>query len=344
MLTGVEIACDESGSEGENVTRSTHPVFVHAAVEIGADEAADLISSLRSIAPSASSEYKAEHLLRSDQALRRLLDNRGGVADRATVYLVDKNYFIVAKVIDLLVEETTNEEGIELYASGQARVMAWTLHREGLRALGDQQWALLLDGFNSLMRIKQRSGAKATVEEFFSLVGSLRHSSRRRAVDEVLDLVWKARPHAERFQSRLLDDPEQVPSLDPLVAALSQTARTWFARSGPVRIVHDRQAVLTPKRVADIIRGLRRPHPDFAHFARPVVVTSIEQVDSRDDPRVQVADLLAGAARQLATAALGEASPTVGSPELLQPFVDPWSLWCETGSWRALTGRNSPGH
>jgi hypothetical protein len=40
-------------------------------------------------------------------------------------------------------------------------------------------------------------------------------------------------------------------------------------------------------------------------------------VDSRDDPRVQVADLLAGIARR---------SPDIGDDDLLQPFVSPTSL------------------
>ena len=40
-------------------------------------------------------------------------------------------------------------------------------------------------------------------------------------------------------------------------------------------------------------------------------------VDSRDDPRVQVADLLAGMARR---------SPETGYEVLLQPFLSPTSL------------------
>ena len=40
-------------------------------------------------------------------------------------------------------------------------------------------------------------------------------------------------------------------------------------------------------------------------------------VDSRDDPRVQVADLLAGVARR---------SPDIGDDDLLQPLLSPTSL------------------
>jgi hypothetical protein len=41
-------------------------------------------------------------------------------------------------------------------------------------------------------------------------------------------------------------------------------------------------------------------------------------VDSRDDPRIQVADLLAALARR---------SRNNGTDRLLQPFISPTSLW-----------------
>jgi hypothetical protein len=50
-------------------------------------------------------------------------------------------------------------------------------------------------------------------------------------------------------------------------------------------------------------------------------------VDSRTDPRVQVADLLAGVARKVASdELLGRHDPDLTA--LLQPYVDPASRWC----------------
>jgi hypothetical protein len=52
------------------------------------------------------------------------------------------------------------------------------------------------------------------------------------------------------------------------------------------------------------------------------------QVDSRTDPRVQVADLLAGVARKVAAdELLGRSDPDLTA--LLRPYVDPASRWCE---------------
>ena len=64
--------------------------------------------------------------------------------------------------------------------------------------------------------------------------------------------------------------------------------------------------------------------PAKGHFIR------FRQVDSRTDPRVQVADLLAGVARKVATdELLGRSDPDLTA--LLRPYVDPASRWCWHG-------------
>ncbi len=338
------IACDESGSEGENGVDAAHRVFVHASVDLTLAEAAEVIAEVRRLASSQASEYKSEQLLRPGhrETLDWLLAGDGVLAGRARVFVVDKGYFVVGKIVDLLVEEVAHEAGKDLYINDQARNFAWTLYRQGRRALGSADWTALVTGFNSLMRAKQRKGVKSTVDEFFAVVDRVRLRSKRRDVDEVLALLWRAKAHAEIFQEFLEDPTDQLPSLDPLIASIPQTIRSWHEATGrPIQLVHDRQAVLTPARVATLVDSLAHPLPEFARFTPPVRVMAIEQVDSKDDPRVQVADLLAGASRQIASNAL------VGEPDdrivLLRPFVDRNSLWADDTSWTALTGYGAVG-
>jgi hypothetical protein len=61
--------------------------------------------------------------------------------------------------------------------------------------------------------------------------------------------------------------------------------------------------------------------PDQGRFLQ------FRQVDSRTDPRVQVADLLAGVARKVASdELLGRHDPQLTA--LLRPYLDPASRWC----------------
>jgi hypothetical protein len=102
------------------------------------------------------------------------------------------------------------------------------------------------------------------------------------------------RARIEEVMVPLIDeDPAFPPPLEPLVPALAETLLFWSAGERSVAVVHDEQSALTPARVARLGTFLA----DVVSPAPPPL-RSFEQVDSRDDPRVQVADLLAGIARR----------------------------------------------
>jgi hypothetical protein len=64
-------------------------------------------------------------------------------------------------------------------------------------------------------------------------------------------------------------------------------------------------------------------------------MSGLRGADSRTDPRVQVADLLAGLARRIASdELLGRGDPELTT--LLRPYVDPASIWQDDRSWSAL--------
>lgn len=340
MTNSVLIACDESGAEGENVVGARNRVFTHGSVNLDLPVAEAVISELRRRAPSRSLEYKSEQLLRpgNRDALLWLLGADGPLGPHAHVCLVEKEYFAVGKVIDLLVEELAHESGIDLYTHGTARELALTMYRDGRRALGEQAWTELLESFNSLMRARQRQGIKATVEDFFGVVDHHRFKSRRRNVEQILELIWRARSHAQAFQDTLAGSKDHLPALDPLVAGLASTAHHWYFRTGgPIAILHDQQSMLTPSRVAEFILMATQPLAEFRRLIPPVYVTDIQQVDSKDDPRIQVADLLAGVARSIAENELvGKGDPALAAA--LRPFIGGDSLWEDQQSWSALAG------
>jgi hypothetical protein len=98
----------------------------------------------------------------------------------------------------------------------------------------------------------------------------------------------------EEVMVRLIDeDPAFPPPLEPLVPALAETLLFWSAGDRSVAVVHDEQSALTRGRVARLGTFLAE-----AVSPAPPPLRSFLQVDSRDDPRVQVADLLAGIARR----------------------------------------------
>jgi hypothetical protein len=325
----LEIACDESGAEGEKLVGGNTDVFAHAGVGMDPAAAADCIAELRARAPSLASEYKAGHILRERHltTLRWLLGPAGPVLGNAHVFLADKPFFAVGKVAELLAEgdgETDGLPGIGLRADPEVRAIAVDLYREGPAAFGAERWTAFLDSFNYLLRAKNGQGITTSVEDAFRLVGDLRGAGGRAGA--IVERLWRARARVESFRERLLADPHVFPALDPLIPGIVSTVAYWGRGGRPVSVIHDRQTTLTDERIAQLRELLSERR-----------LAGLRLIESRLDARVQVGDVMAGVARKIASDELaGRGDPQLTA--LLRPYVDARSIWGDDRSW-ALLGR-----
>jgi hypothetical protein len=92
----LEIACDESGYEGERLIGTTTRLFAHASVRI--DDPVSVLAELRDRIRSPATQYKANHLLREKHraTLRWFLGPAGPVFGHGHVFLLDKHAFVRA--------------------------------------------------------------------------------------------------------------------------------------------------------------------------------------------------------------------------------------------------------
>lgn len=319
--TVVEIACDESGFSGTNLLDSATPVFTHASVDLGVDEAAELIRTLRSSFRLSLNELKSGQFLRgphADAASEWLL---AALQGRAHVHLVDKEYFLITRIVDLFLAEPSYAAGTRLTESRRPAALA--LYRAG-QGCG-QGWSDFLATFVDLVRAKRRhQPARGSLEHFFQARDALTAAGLGAEAEGVLNGLSRTRVRA--VLSRLARDDRSIPPpLEPMLPALAETVLFWSGGQRQVLVIHDEQSALT----ADRLRRLQHVLIEGADLSAagahapgtpPAVVSPLAglvTVDSRDDPRVQVADLLAGVARR---------SPNVGNGGPLQPFLSPTSL------------------
>jgi hypothetical protein len=307
-VTVLEVACDESGYEGEKLIGANNDVFAHGSVQVDIGSADRVIREARARVRSPATEYKANHFLRDKHrtVLEWMLGPEGPLLGRARVFLVDKAFHVVSKVVDLLLG--SNEPAI-------------ILCREGRRALDPAWWHDFLVAANDLMRDKDPTAT--SVDAFFLAVSAVREPG---SVDGILALLARSRPRAQIYRDRLHDTPAMIPGLDPLFPAIVAAIVHWGAGGVPVELVHDRQKTLSTQRIARLAQTL----PDPSTFA------GLRLVDSFVDARVQLADILAGVARKISSDELndrGDAELTA----LLRPYVDPSSVWGDDRSWSMLT-------
>jgi hypothetical protein len=327
-ITQHEIACDESGWEGANLVAGGSDVIAYASVRLSVDAAARCLREVGGRAGHLAREHKASHVLRSDRrsTVTSLLGPSGPLHGNAFVHLTDKAHFVVGRVLDLVLGQSADTASAGLAADPRLTALATTLSREGPEAFGPDRWQAFLVASNAILRTRKRHTVREPVDAFVDLVETLAKRQAGSRVGAILDELRQARPVAYAARARILEDHVLQPTLEPLIPALARTILHW-SRDGEtdVSIVHDEQSALTEARVRRLERQLLPPGRSLR----------FRQVDSRTDPRVQVADVLAGVARTLATDEL-RGSGDAALAELLRGYVDPASRWSDERSWARL--------
>ncbi|WP_166346564.1 DUF3800 domain-containing protein [Phytoactinopolyspora limicola] len=340
----LEIGCDESGAEGTNFVEANTDVFAHASVVLDVETAAECVRETRRRIRSPAREYKANHLLRERHraVLEWFLNPSGPVHGYAHVHLTDKTSFLVSRVVEMVLGGADGPSHIGMSAEPAARAAAITLLRAGPDEFGLSTWQAFLQAANHLVRGKDHHGQThlTAVEPFFQLlhhmgddvpprVGDGAGAPARRVVERLRD----ARPRPGTARAKLLDEPRMIIALDPLFPALASAIRYWSRDGHSVAVVHDEHAALTPARVNTLRAILNTDRRGVGRTTSTLVDVTL--VDSRSDPRVQVADFLAGVARKIASDALsGQVDTHLCT--LLRPYVDTSSEWTDESSWSAL--------
>ncbi|SBT41044.1 hypothetical protein [Micromonospora narathiwatensis] len=316
----VEIACDESGFSGTNLLHRATPVITHASVDLRIGEAVQLITALRSGFRFSPNEFKSGQFLRNPAAGEALEWFLAELRGRAHVHLVDKEYFLVTRIVDLLLAEPSYAAGTRL--TQDQRPAALTLYRT--RHLADRDWRVFLSAFVELVRTKRRHRPDPlALERFFQVRDALLRAGLDAPATDILDGLSRTRVQA--VLARLFADDRSIPPpLEPMLPALAETVLFWSGGGRrQVLVTHDEQSALTAGRLSrlqQVLTDHASSSPPDETDPSPAGISplvGLVMVDSRDDPRVQVADLLAGVARRL---------PEIVDDRPFQPFLSPTSL------------------
>ena len=309
------------GSPGTNLLHPATPVITHASVDLAVGEAVELIAALRSGFRFSPHELKSGQFLRGPGAGEALEWFLAALSGRAHVHLVDKEFFLVTRIVDLFLAEPSYAAGTRL--TQDHRPAALALYRA--RRSAGRDWGVFLAAFVDLVRIKRRRQPdRRAVERFFQARDALARDGLGAPAEGVLDGLSRTRVRA--VLARLTNDDRSIPPpLEPMLPALAETVLFWSGGQRQVLVIHDEQSALTADRLTPPPAGTGQRRGTAAAGADeagalPAGVSPLAglvMVDSRDDPRVQVADLLAGVARRL---------PGTIDDGPLQPLLSPTSL------------------
>jgi hypothetical protein len=320
MTTAPTVYADESNSTGENLLDAAQPVFCVAAVHISDARAQQIVDGVRAQLPSGMGEPKYTSLSRTDAGRKALITAFSALAgEQVGVYLADKRFMATAKIVDVLVvERFWRADGYNIYANGSAVGLANLFHMAGPIAGSASAYEHLLQTFVDAVRRRSR----ASVDELFTAITAYLKTVKPDFVD-TFGMLEFTRAEADDIVAAVASGHVQD-VLDPAVPCLVSLCQDMGQRIGAFKLIHDESKTIA--RNASLLENLHQL-PDPARpgqMMAPSPVTAITFSDSTAVPQLQIADWVAGAARQWATTLV------TGRPDpfamRLQSLVAPWRV------------------
>lgn len=306
---------DESGYTGFDLLNPQQRFQGAAAIAISDDDAAELIQKHfpRHQAP----ELKYRTLSRRPKSRPHLLALLRDVLQdhKCVAYLADKRFMLALMFCDYAVEPWYYKRGIDFYADGQNYSMASLLSIAGPTILGAEPFEDMLAAFQRAMKEK-------CSESLSALVAATRRTNWREFPEAIGPLARDGCPDCLRAIA--------TPGLSTDIAMIvmqSLISRMEIMTDGPYRVEHDESKNLA--NYHDLIQAFI-DHTDevelrqtaIASFKFPLKLSEVSQVNSKDSPAIQLADVLIGAVIEAGNIMTGQRTNGLDPNELLPLFRD----------------------
>ncbi len=324
MEVALQVCFDESGNTGQDLLSSDQPVYVLASVAVAPDVAFELVRSA-----AARSEFHFKQARRSSagrEQIVRLLSAAQLTPETVKLLGVHKGFMVTTKMVDLLVEPIAHAFNFDLYADGLHLALS-NLWHAAMPVLGSREaFVRVQRSFIAMVRRPEET----SVATFITAVDAMEDSWRGTRPEEAFAL-WRLGAKLQQFGSA------EIPDLDPAPPAFIALAHDWSEQAGPFEVIHDQHRGMEHWKSV-----LARFWPEEARqqvfvghsgrsFRYPLPIDGLAFVDSRTDPRVQVADAVAGAGRSWLASLVDPSRSDVLTERLSETPVQDWfspsSVW-----------------
>ena len=305
---------DESGYTGSDLLNPDQRFQGATAISITDEEAARLIKE--HFPRLQATELKYRTLARRPANRERLLNLQRDVLsqNKCVTYICDKRYLLMLMFMDYAVEPFYYERGLDFYEDGQNYSLASLLYCIGPTLLSNA-------GFDILMATFQRAIKDKTTEAISDLVLAVR-SVRWKELPEALGPLANASPEclAAIVTPGLTTDAA-------FIVLQSLISRMEVMADGAYRVEHDRSKNLlnyhaTLQSLIAHDHSVEFMQTKITSLKFPLKLSKVTQVDSKESPAVQIADILIGAAVEAANSFAGLCKPVTNAETLMSLYAD----------------------
>jgi uncharacterized protein DUF3800 len=306
---------DESGYTGFDLLNREQRFQGATAIDISDENAARLIKEHFPNLQAAELKYGA--LARRPSNRERLFNlQRDVLADHKCVtYVCNKRFLLVLMFLDYATEPWYFEQGVNFYQDGQNYSMASLLYYIAPVMMGEEIFEGILSAF-------QKAVKKKTREALNDLVERVRHSNWKETLVEGFGPIAQACPEC----LRAIATPG-VSTDAAIVVLQSLISRMEVMAAGPYRVEHDRSKNLLQynalfQRFIDHDEEIEFAQTQIASIRFPLKLSAVTQVDSKESPAVQIADILIGGAIEAANVLAGLRQADFEPEKLMQLYRD----------------------
>lgn len=287
------IFLDEAGYTGRNLLDPAQPIFTLASLCCPEDVCKDLKQKFFNKVKAAELKYTSLARRHSGQQmvlafLRELAEH----PDRVKLAIADKEYVLVTKMVDVIVEPAMHMDGIDAYDRGFNIILS-NIFYSLIPSLGGRDFfRKLLSHFQQMMQSREPDDYR----KFFGLIVD------REFEDSTLEeFLWFLRAGHYKLNVDILDAPTHT--LDfamSLTLSLMTLWREDIKDGSGITLIHDASSAMA--RDKDIWDSLVNPDItpqivgyDVRKVQFPISVTETHAEDSKNWVGLQLADIVAGA-------------------------------------------------
>lgn len=283
---------DESGHTGHNLTDLDQPIFTLAGTIHSAAEAEKLLKLLNCKSPIEAHFKKLKKTKSGREGIAKLVNSPLINFDCVKVELVNKDFFITGKIVDLLVETMLHARGVDLYINGQNIALANMLHYCMPQFCGQENVTKMQQAFVLMIRDQ----TETQITNFYDTLEHMKLCCSNTEFHKNLNLLLDTKEEIADILTGI-----DKSALDPSIPAFFSQCILWGdVYTKGFHIIHDDSKPIERQRESlklfmDLRKKTIEAGYDRRKFKLPIKGLSFNFASSHEHAQIQVADIISSA-------------------------------------------------
>ena len=286
----MNIYFDEAGNSGQNLLDIDQPIYVLVSHNLSSEEADEILHPIQTNAQEIHFK-KLRKYPKYQQPIKDVLNHPFINYDRVKIAYYNKKYALCVHLVDQLVETVFHNNNIPYYENGLNIAFAQSLFLQAEVFESKTEYLELLRKFQEMIRSKNL----ISINNFYSVANKIFQSMKEEGERNFFYPILMSRDYIDD----ILDSINKF-SIDLALPSLTLLSDVWHKRENvQIDIFHDNSKQVDFWRdfilflSEDITTESINVGFDERKMIFPLQINTIKTLDSKNNPQIQLADLIA---------------------------------------------------